>query len=126
MVVLGAAGGMLAVLNGVTGPHAVVGFLAFALCLTPPGVALVFAVVVDRDTLEGATEHPDESIESGWYDRATSRSFTDVILLLGVASIILSFVPTEVSVDLKLVLPAGVLICSASFGIRYLLLRRRG
>lgn len=125
-ILLGSAAGWVSVLAGVGGPYPVVGFVAFTLCLTLPGVALVFALVVDRDTLEGAAEHPDDSVESGWYDRATSRSFTDLILVLGLASIVLSFIPTEFAVDLKLVLPAVLLVCFLSFGVRYLLQRYRG
>lgn len=125
-VLFGAVGGWVSVLAGVAGPYPVIGFVAFALCLTLPGIALVFALVVDRNTLEGAAEHPDDSIESGWYDRATSRSFTDLILVLGVASIVLSFIPTDFAVDLKLVLPAVLLVCFLSFGIRYLLQRHIG
>jgi hypothetical protein len=45
---------------------------------------------------------------------------------LGIASIVLTFIPRDFSVDLDLVLPAVVAGCFASFGIRYLVLRRKG
>ncbi len=125
-MILGAAGGWVSVLAGLNSSHPVIGFLAFALCLTLPGIALVFVVVVDRDTLEGSTEKPDESIESGWYDKASSGSFTDLLLVLGVASTVLAFLPIDFAVDVKIVLPAVLVLCFLSFGARYLLLKRKG
>ncbi len=125
-VVLAVAGGLLSVLVGVTASNPALGFWVFTSCLTMPAVALVYVLVVDRDTLEGAAERPDDSIESGWYDKAASGSFADLILVLGIASIILTFIPRDFFVDLKLVLPAVVAVCFASFGIRYLVLRRKG
>ncbi|MFF0945336.1 hypothetical protein ACFYE2_14070 [Kocuria sp. CPCC 205300] len=125
-VVLAVAGGLLSVLVGVTASNPALGFWVFTSCLTMPAVALVYVLVVDRDTLEGAAERPDDSIESGWYDKAASGSFADLILVLGIASIILTFIPRDFFVDLKLVLPAVVAVCFASFGVRYLVLRRKG
>lgn len=125
-VILGVVGGLLSVLVGVTASNPALGFWVFTSCLTMPAVALVYVLVVDRDTLEGAAERPDDSIESGWYDKAASGSFADLILVSGIASIILAFMPRDFFVDLKLVLAAVVAVCFASFGIRYLVLRRKG
>ncbi|WP_152539184.1 hypothetical protein [Nesterenkonia sp. AN1] len=125
-ILIGIAGGLLAVVFGVAGAQPLVGFLSFAAFLTFPGIAVVFAVVVDRETLKGATQHPDDSVESGWYDRATSGTFHDIIVVLGVTSLVLAFIPRDFQVDLKLVLPAVLALCFVSTGIRYLLLRRKG
>lgn len=125
-VVLAAAGGWLSVLVGVTASNPALGFWVFTSCLTMPAVALVYVLVVDRDTLDGAAARPEDSIESGWYDKAASGSFMDLVAGLGIASIVLTFIPREFSVDLDLVLPALVAGCFASFGIRYLVLRRKG
>lgn len=125
-ILIGLAGGFLAVVAGVAGSTPPLGFLAFGFCLTFPGIALVYAVVVDRNTLEGATERPDDSIESGWYEKATSGSFHDIMVVLGVTVGVLAFIPREFMVDLKIVLPAVLALCFVSTGIRYLVLRRRG
>ena len=125
-VVLAVVGGLLSVLVGVTASNPALGFWVFTFCLTMPAVALMYVLVVDRDTLEGATERPDDSIKSGWYDRAASGSFGDLIVVCGISSIILTFIPRDFFVDLKLVLPAVIALCFASFGIRYLVLRRKG
>jgi hypothetical protein len=125
-LVLAAAGGVLSVLVGVTAADPVLGFGVFTACLAMPAVALVYVLVVDRGTLRGATERPDDSVESRWYDQAASGSFMDLIAGLGITSIILVFIPGDFPVDLDLVLPAVLVVCFASFGIRYLVLRRKG
>jgi hypothetical protein len=125
-VVLAVAGGWLSVLVGVTAANPALGFWVFTSCLTMPAVALVYVLVVDRDTLDGAAARPEESVESRWYDQAAAGSFMDLVAGLGIASIVLTFIPRDFSVDLDLVLPAVVAGCFASFGIRYLVLRRKG
>ncbi|MCC9174887.1 hypothetical protein [Arthrobacter sp. zg-Y179] len=123
---LGAAGGRLAVLAGISGSNPALGFWVFAACIAMPAVALVYVLVVDRNTLIGATERPDDSVESGWIDKAAAGSFMDLILVLGAAATVLAFIPRELVVDLKLVLPAVIALGFASFGIRYLVLQRKG
>ncbi|MCQ1995765.1 hypothetical protein [Arthrobacter sp. zg-Y1171] len=123
---LGAAGGWLSVLAGISGSNPALSFCVFAACIAMPAVALVYVLVVDRNTLIGATERPDDSVESGWIDKAAAASFMDLILVLGVAATVLAFIPKDFSVDLKLILPAVIALGFASFGIRYLVLRRKG
>ena len=123
---LAAALGVVAAAMGATESNPMLGGVVFALGLALPLVALVYAVVVDRGTIKGAADRPEESVESGWYDRAAAGAFTDLVLLAGAGATILAFIPANFPVDLKLVLPAVVLACFASFGIRYLLLRHRG
>ena len=125
-VVLGAAGGLLAVQTGVAGADPLIGFLVFALCLTMPGTALVYLLVVDRRTIVGAAERPDDSVEAGWYEKAAAGSFTDLILALGITSTVLAFLPEAFVVDLVLVLPAVLVLCAVSFGVRYLVQQGRG
>jgi hypothetical protein len=125
-LILGAALGGLSVLAGITDSNPVLGGLVFALCLTMPAIALVYVLIVDRNTLEGAAERPEDSVESGWYDRAAAGSFTDLILVLGVGSTILAFIPRDLPIDLKFVLPVIIAVCFASFGSRYLILRQKG
>lgn len=125
-LLLGGCGGWLAVVTGVSEAHPVLVFWVFACFLTSPATLLVYAAIVDRNTIRGAVERPDDSIEAGWYDKAASRSFTDLILILGVAGTVLAFLPGETTVNLKLVLPAVLILCAVLFGVRYLLQRRNG
>jgi len=122
-LLLGAAGGWLAVGTGLAGSHPLLGFAVFTACLAMPAMALMYVLVVDRNSVEGAVDRPEESVEGKWYDKAASGSFTDLVLVLGVLA---AFVPADLAADLKLVLPAILAACFASFGIRYLLLRHRG
>ncbi|MCQ1987100.1 hypothetical protein [Arthrobacter sp. zg-Y844] len=116
----------MSVLAGISGSNPALGFWVFAACIAMPAVALVYVLVVDRNTLIGATERPDDSVESGWIDKAAAGSFMDLIMVLGVAATVLAFIPKDFSVDLKLILPAVIALGFASFGIRYLVLRRKG
>jgi len=125
-LLLGAAGGWLAVGTGLAGSSPLLGFAVFTACLAMPAMALMYVLVVDRSTVEGAVDRPEESVEGKWYDKAASGSFTDLVLGLGVLAAVAAFVPADLAADLKLVLPAILAVCFASFGIRYLLLRLRG
>jgi hypothetical protein len=125
-ILLAAAGGWLAAGSGVAGANPVLGFAVFTACLAMPALALTYALVVDRNSIEGAVERPGESVEGGWYDKAASGSFTDLILVLGAAATVIAFIPADLTMDLRLVLPGVVALCFVTFGIRYVLLRRRG
>ncbi|WP_146362229.1 hypothetical protein [Arthrobacter yangruifuii] len=122
-MILGGAAGLLAVLAGVSGPSPVLGFAVFAVFFASPAAGLVYVLVVDRSTLAGAPARPDDSVEAGWLDKAAAGSFTDLVLVLGITATVLAFIPREFPVDLKLVLPAVILLGFACFGIRYLVLR---
>lgn len=124
-ILLGAGSGWLAAALGIGRSNPVLAFVIFAACLVLPATALVYAVVVDRNTVRGATERPGESVEEQWYGKAAAGSFADLILGLGAAATVLAFIPAEPAVSLKFVLPAILAACFASFGIRYLLLRLR-
>lgn len=106
------------------GSQPVLGGIAIALVLMWPLTGLVWVVIVDRDTLRGATKNPEQSIESFWHDRAASRAFTDTLLIGGLATAAISLSGIEISAVFAV---AGIVLFSmSSFGIRYLLLRRQG
>ena len=103
--------------------HPAIGIPVFAFMTYFPIVGLVFAFVIDRNTLSGAPKNPDESIESRWYDLAAQRAFLDVILITGVALFIMSIADLEFDASWALI---GVLTLAAcSFGIRYAIIMRR-
>lgn len=125
-LLVGTAGGWLAVATGVAGAHPAAVFWAFTASIAVPGVFLAYLAVVDRNTIQGGIERPDESVEAGWYDKAASRTLTDLILVLGAVTVVLAFLPVDIRADIKLVLPAVVMFCMVSFGVRYLLQKRQG
>lgn len=105
-----------------TSPWLGAGVLTFT--LAGPMIGLAWALCVDRSTLRGATERPEESIESIWYDRATRGAFHDVLMLsgLGLAALML----TGTQVEGTLVLLGVLAVCLVSTVTRYVIHRQRG
>lgn len=101
-----------------------VGALSLTFALAGPMIALVWALCVDRNTLRGALDRPEESVESVWYDRATQGAFHDVLVVSGLALAALMITGTRVEGTLVLL---GVLaVCLVSTGTRYVINRQRG
>jgi nucleoside permease NupC len=125
-MVLGALLGLLAASLGAGGSSPVLTGAVFALCLAFPSTLLVYVLVVDRSTMAGAAEKPEESVESGWYDKAAAGALHDVVLVAGVTASVLAFLPEKFLLDPGLLLAGVVGLCFASFAVRYLLLQRRG
>lgn len=123
-VLLGVALGFVALWAGVAGPYPVLGVAVFALCLSLPSTALVYVLVVDRSTMRGAVERPEESVESRWYEKAAAGALTDVVLLAGLAVMFMAFV--ETSLDDTLILGAVVVVAMLSFAIRFAIARSKG
>lgn len=59
----------------------------------PVGVMLGWALVVDRRTVAGAVDRPQESAEGRWLDRAHEGTFRDVLVAAGIALPVLLWVP---------------------------------
>ncbi|WP_404313293.1 hypothetical protein LG314_05645 [Agrococcus terreus] len=89
-----------------------------------PFVALVWALLVDRDSLRGAVDRPEDSVEGAWYDRAAQGAFSDTILVVGLATAALAI--TGLRIDVVVALVGVLLVAMGSCGIRYLVARRRG
>ena len=123
-LVLGFLLSLVAAWAGITGPYPVVGVTVFTLCLAVPATMLVWVLVLDRSTLQGAAEQPEESIESRWYTRAAAGAQTDVILLAGLAVLVLTLLPGGAGIDARVVLGGVIGASFLSFSIRYQVLRR--
>lgn len=123
-LVMGAGLGWLAVVAQIAGPSPWLGGLVFAAGLSVPSTALVFVLIVDRETMQGAEARPEESIEASWHYRAASGAFMDLVALLGVAALVTSFVPVDLPV--QVVLGGALLLAMAAFGVRFLVARLRG
>ena len=115
---------LLAVWADVAGPHLIVGLAAFTFALSAPCIATIYALVVDRSTMLGAPDDPDESIESRWYERAAAGSFMDVLVGAGLAAGLASVLDWHM--DGVLVLMGIWALGLSSLGLRYFLIRRRG
>ncbi|CAL4861301.1 hypothetical protein [Microbacterium sp. MM2322] len=104
-------------------PPFVVG-IGFTVVTLPALVGLVWVFLVDRDTLRGAIDRPEESIEGAWYDKAAQGAFSDTLLITGLGTTF--FAITNIRVDMLIALIGVLVVAMGSCGIRYLIARRRG
>jgi len=104
-------------------PPVVVG-IGFTVVTLPALVALMWVFLVDRDTLHGALDRPEESVEGAWYNRAAQGAFSDILLIVGLGTAFLAI--TGIRIDVLIALIGVLLVAMGSFGIRYLVARRRG
>lgn len=122
-VVIAVGFAILTVWSGLVAGGPLLGGLVFGFAVLFPAIALVYALVVDRSTIAGAVEKPEESIEHGWYQRATSGALTDLVTLAGVLLIVSSFVDPVV-VDLRIMLVGLIVFAMIGSGVRYLVARQ--
>ena len=104
--------------------HQTIGWVVFSTAFFPIFSAVYWALFVDRSTLTNAPKNPESSIESSWYQKAASSTFTFLIGTLGVALFV-----TTLFVDLTLTLDNAILaillLAMLTFGVNYLVVRRR-
>lgn len=87
-----------------------------------PWIMLIWAIVVDRNTISGATRRPEESVENQWLTQAAEISFFVVFMVTGVSSAVTSpFLGNPVSLTLL----AIALLAMITFGVSYLIVKRR-
>ncbi|MGO1591015.1 MAG: hypothetical protein ACTHW1_10720 [Ancrocorticia sp.] len=113
----------VAVATNSAGPRPIVGGTAITVVLIWPCLGLVWAMIVDRDTLRGATADPEQSVESVWYEKAASGAFSDILFIIGLGTAAVAFTGIEMST--VLVLAGVILIAMGSFAIRYLIQKRQ-
>jgi len=113
-------GGLFLVLGNAQDP--VLAFSVVAVVTLPVTAVLAWAVLVERSTLAGALEKPEDSIESAWYDRAAGGAFGDVLIVGGLGAGALAFTGTEA--PLAWALSALVLFAMLDLAVRYLWLKR--
>lgn len=90
-----------------------------------PACLMGWAVVVDRSSIPGAPHHPEQAVESSWYDRATRGAFHDLLIVIGVFSLALAVVPAFHDVSALTALCLVTAFAALDTGIRYQLLKGR-
>ena len=105
-------------------PHPVVGGIAIAITMVWVCTGLAWALIVDRDTVRGATKNPEQSVESVWFDRAASGAFSDTLLTTGLGTAAIVFARIDISATVAL--SAVILIAMASCAVRYVIQQRQG
>ncbi|MBD8043557.1 hypothetical protein H9638_07000 [Arthrobacter sp. Sa2BUA2] len=104
------------------GENPLMEFAVMAAAVLPVAAALAWAVLVDRSTLAGAVDKPEDSVESAWYDKAASGAFTDILLVAGISCAAVAFLGIEGPASL--ILAVVVLFSMLDFGARYLWLKK--
>lgn len=95
-----------------------------AAVVLPVGVALGWGIMVDRSSISGAVDRPEESVESRWWDQAASGALMDGFAMIGLGAGAIALTGVEVAADT--VLMALWVLLSVDVGIRYLVARRAG
>lgn len=123
-LILAAGVGALTLLTEVAqGDDALVIAGVFALIMSWGFIGLIWALIVDRSSLRGAIEKPDESIESKWLEAAMAGALRDTIMLTGFALATLAVIGLELDVIWALI---GVIwVAFFSTMVRYLMARKR-
>lgn len=99
--------------------------LAFAVVVAitlPVSFIGSWALLVDRSTVIGALERPDDSVENVWIDKASAGAFGDLIISLGLALIVFSIL--DVQLDVGTTLLIILLVAMADVAIRYFWLKK--
>lgn len=124
-LILAAGVGALTLLTKVAqGDKALVIAGVFALVMPWGFIGLIWALVVDRSSLRGALDNPDESIESKWLESAMAGALRDTIMLTGFALATLAITGFELDVTWALI---GVIwVAFFSTFVRYLMAKKRG
>jgi len=124
-LILAAGVGALTLLTKVAqGDKALVIAGVFALVMSWGFIGLIWALVVDRSSLRGALDNPDESIESKWLESAMAGALRDTIMLTGFALATLAITGFELDVTWALI---GVIwVAFFSTFVRYLMAKKRG
>ncbi|THJ64605.1 hypothetical protein E8P82_14630 [Arthrobacter echini] len=123
--VIAALLGLLAAMLRIGESNPLVIGVVFAVCFIFPATLLVYILVVDRSTMKGAAERPEESVEFGWYDKAAAGALGDIVVVAGITALVLSFIPDKFALDPGLLLAGVVCLAFVSVGVRYLIQRHR-
>lgn len=93
----------------------------FAICLLGPAIGFGMLAFLGVDGPD--EDHPEQSIERRWLDKATSGAFVDVLVASGVALTIVSVF--DLAVDGSDTLLAVVVLAMFSPFVRYVVISRR-
>ncbi|QUW18274.1 hypothetical protein [Agrococcus sp. Marseille-Q4369] len=120
----------LAISSGLGGLYAWIGetgeawvrFAIVAVVTLPVSAMLPWALLVDRSSLKGSIERPEDSIESRWYAKAAEGTMHDVLITVGIGAALFSFTQLQVNTGILLIV-LGTMVM-ADFGVRYQLAKR--
>ena len=126
-----ATGVIVSVVLGVTaallrpGPDAALLAIVMVVVTLPVTTIGGWVLVIDRDTVRGATPRPEEWVDSAWVQRAGSGVCFDLIAVCGLGAAVFSLVPALAIVPAWAALGSVTVIAMADVWVRYQLLSRR-
>ncbi|MGV3016831.1 hypothetical protein [Rothia sp. 88186D007BW] len=95
-----------------------------SLALIPALAATLWAVLVDRNTIKGATRNPEASIENHWYGKAAETTFHLMLATMGLGAGAFAIFGWDVSPSL--LLTATTLLAMLVFLVSYKVYQRKG
>ncbi|QOR46852.1 hypothetical protein INS90_05990 [Trueperella pecoris] len=116
-------GVIFSLIRGLQAEDVVLYFVLMATMTAPIGIALAWAIVVDRSTLTGAIAHPEVSVESHWHRKAAQISFFALLNASGWGSAIAAALNEE---KISFTLLAVALFSVVVFAVAYFIQKRRG
>lgn len=118
------AAGVVAGLTFAFSPSETPGLLAVVtgVMTLPVGVALGWAIQVDRTSITGAVERPEESVESRWLEQAAFGALFDGFAMIGLGTGAIAITGVEVAADVVLI--ALWVLLTVDVTVRYLVARR--
>lgn len=96
----------------------------FAFVMSWGFIGLIWAMIVDRSTLRGAIDRPDDSVETKWLNAAMPGALGDTVLLTGLTLAVVSI--AGIALDGTWALIGVVWIAFFSTFVRYLMAKKRG
>lgn len=95
----------------------------FGSCTVAPAYGLGWLVFVSGASGPEPVAHPEEGVEHDWWQRSSSGSFTDLLIVAGLVSTALAV--TGLRVDATLLLAGLVALALADVTVRFAVLSRR-
>ena len=124
-LLLAVGAGGVTLLTGVAhGDEALLIAGVFAIVMSWGLIGLIWAIIVDRSSLKGALDKPEESIESAWLSTATTGAFGDTVMLTGFTLAVLAI--TQVDLDAIWALIGVLGVAFFSTFVRYFMAKKRG
>jgi hypothetical protein len=97
-------------------------FAIVALVTLPVSVMVPWALLVDRSSVKGSIERPEDSVEARWYGKAAEGTMHDMLITVGIGAALFSFTQLQVNTGILLIVLGALLM--ADFGVRYQLAKR--
>ncbi|HZK04447.1 MAG TPA: hypothetical protein VFC82_01200 [Actinomycetaceae bacterium] len=117
--------GVLGVLASIVSPSETPVLLGVVtgLVTLPLATTIGWVLLVDRSSIAGAVERPEDSVESQWLERAAMGALFDGLAMIGLGAAAITITGLDIGADVVLV--ALWVLLALDLAIRYNALRRK-